>query len=50
MQAQTRTIGLQAGKHVSHVVVRFVEELQPVLCRLGEDSGRNLEATSRDFC
>lgn len=40
---------LQREGEVTHVVVRFVEDLQPVLCRLGEDSGHNLEARSRDF-
>lgn len=40
---------LQREGEVIHVVVRFVEDLQPMLSRLSEDSERTLEARSRNF-
>jgi error-prone DNA polymerase len=40
---------LQREGDVIHLVVRFVEDLQPMLSRLGEASGRDLETRSRDF-
>ncbi|MFT8614076.1 MAG: OB-fold nucleic acid binding domain-containing protein, partial [Gluconobacter oxydans] len=40
---------LQREGDVVHVVVRFVEDLQPMLSRLDKDSGRTLEARSRNF-
>ena len=40
---------LQREGDVIHLVVRFVEDLQPMLSRLGEATGRDLETRSRDF-
>ena len=40
---------LQREGDVTHLVVRFVEDLQPMLSRLGEATGRDLETRSRDF-
>jgi error-prone DNA polymerase len=40
---------LQREGDVIHLVVRFVEDLQPTLARLGEESGREIASNSRDF-
>ena len=40
---------LQREGDVTHLVVRFVEDLQPMLSRISNGSGRDIAISSRDF-